>query len=79
LLWRFGFGHTNVVRHIQRYRSDDGDMLDVPYFTMVAQRVSASDGMQVPQLSLGARGDQTLHPRRLSALAQALYEKAHRR
>jgi hypothetical protein len=53
LLWRFGFAHTSVVRHTPRYRSDRCDMFDVPYFTMVAQRVSAGDKMQPPQLGRG--------------------------
>ena len=78
VLWRFGFAHTSVVRHTQRYRSDGGDMRDVPYFTMVAQRVSAGDEIRVPQLTAG-RGKKTLQPQRLSAAAQALYARARRR
>jgi O-methyltransferase len=79
LLWRFGFAHTTFVRHTQRYRSDSGDLLDVPLFTIVAQRASAGDEMRLPRLALGARGDHTQHPRPLSALAQALYARARRR
>jgi hypothetical protein len=64
MLWRLGFERTKLIQHTQRYLTPDGQIVDPPLFTIVADRTERAGLERVPSWYAAARQEGT--PRQAS-------------
>jgi hypothetical protein len=59
MLWRLGFERTNLIHHTQRYLTPDGQIVEPPLFTVVANRAEPPGLERIPSWYTAAQEEAT--------------------